>query len=122
VEIVAADLNGLVLVMSGDGYSYHSEALGGVDVRNRSNQEVDYVGVSVIIGSCRQLGTGGSSVRPRRLALTPGGMVHIEIPFGSGGGIISGSLPTEVFVWVSQVDSKDCIYRPALSFTCGSSQ
>jgi hypothetical protein len=122
VEIVAADLRGLALTLTDDGYSYHSEALGSVEVHNRSDQHIQLVIVSVLVGSCAQIGPGGSLARPRRVALPPGGTVRIETQFGSGGGIATESNPIEVFVWVSSVQLRNCIYRPAVTTSCALGQ
>jgi hypothetical protein len=122
VEIVAADLSGLVLTLTDDGYSYHSEALGSVEVRNRTDQQIQYVIVSLRVGSCRQIAFGGSVGRPRRVALPPGGTVRIETPFGSGGGITTDANPTEVFMWISRVELRNCIYQPAVTTSCALDQ
>jgi hypothetical protein len=122
VEIVAVDLNGLALAVSNDGYSYHSEALGRVEVLNRSDREVDHVLIGFQIGSCRQVGHIGSLARPRRLSLPPGGAARFEMPFGSGGGVTSASLPLEVFVWISSVELNGCTFRPSLAIPCESAQ
>jgi hypothetical protein len=122
VEIVAADLSGLVLTLTNDGFSYHSEALGSVDVRNRSDQQIQYVILSLNVGSCRQIAPSGSIARPRRVDIPPGGTVRIETPFGSGGGITTGANPTGVFIWVSRVELRNCIYLPAVTTSCAPDQ
>jgi len=122
VEIVAADLSGLVLTLTDDGYSYHSEALGSFEVRNRSDQQIQYVIVSLRVGSCRQIASGGGIARPRRLDIPPGGTVRIETPFGSGGGITTDANPTGVFIWVSSVELRNCIYQPAVATSCALDQ
>jgi len=118
VEIVAADVNGLALRLTDDGYSYHTDAPGGVDLRNRSDQHIEYVLVAVLVGSCEQIGSGGSVARPQRLALAPGSSAHLELPFGSGGGITQGANPTNVFVWVSKLETSDCMFQPAVAAPC----
>jgi hypothetical protein len=122
VEIVAADLRGLALTLTDDGYSYHSEARGSVEVHNRSDQHVQFVDVSVLVASCRLIASGGSIARPRRVALPPGATVRIETQFGSGGGIATDANPIGVFVWVSGVGLRNCIYRPAVTTSCALGQ
>jgi hypothetical protein len=122
VEIVAADLGGLALTLTDDGYLYHSEALGSVEVHNRSDQHIQLVIVSVLVGSCGQIEPRGSIARPRRVALPPGGTVRIETQFGSGGGIATNANPIGVFVWVSRVALGNCIYQPAVTTSCALGQ
>jgi hypothetical protein len=122
VEIVAADLSGLALSLTDDGFSYHSEALGSVEIHNRSDQQIQFVNVALLVGSCRIIGPGGSIARPRRVALPPGGTVRIETQFGSGGGIATDANPIGVFVWVSRVELRNCIYQPAVTTSCALGQ
>jgi photosystem II stability/assembly factor-like uncharacterized protein len=118
VDVVAIDLSGLILASSDNGYSYHSDGPLAVEVRNRSDRTLNYVSVSVLVGTCRLVGGQGSLVRPRRLALAPGAVAHLEIPLGGGGGVLSAPSDLEVFVWISSVEFGSCVYRPAMAFQC----
>ena len=122
VEIVAADLNGLAMVVTDDGYSYHSEEAAVIDIRNRSDQNIDYVFVRVVIGSCQAIGGNGVLGRPQRLSIPPGGTVRVGTLFGNGGGINSDPNPTGVFIWVSRVVLNDCLYQPAVTTVCRNDQ
>jgi len=116
VAIVSTDFTGTQLIIEegtiARSYSFRPRVV--VEVRNRSDQEIERIYVGVMPGVCE-----GAGPRPGDSwtgHLLPGDTTRIRLGTGSGGG--SGSFgasmgPLLLWMWIERVDFASCVYRPA---------